>query len=202
MLSSAAVLNSLLAMLKTTAHQFNMECDVEDIELGIRQVTALALVAHELVLNAMKYGRKSVRVTLSAQHELARLTVEDDGTGLPQDFDYRAAANTGLTLVDTLTHHDLGGTIRFDNRDEGGVRVSLELPSRHSLSRGPRSVAGEEARVGSSRRRAGVKPGATSARRRPCPSLYRAPARSELPAVRRHRGRTAARRSPRYRAKA
>ena len=52
------------------------------------EVTTLGLVLTELVTNALKYGQGVVRVTFGQQPEgKARLIVEDEGPGVPSDFD-------------------------------------------------------------------------------------------------------------------
>ena len=55
---------------------------------GAAEVTTLGLVLTELATNALKYGRGAVRVTFrQPPGDQAVLAVEDDGPGLPADFD-------------------------------------------------------------------------------------------------------------------
>ncbi|HZT42610.1 MAG TPA: PAS domain S-box protein [Chthonomonadaceae bacterium] len=129
-LPANVVLERLLTLLETTARQQRLEYHIPDIRLSIRQATALTLIVHELVLNALKYGGKTVQVSMRAEGSSARLEVQDDGQGLPADFDPDLAANTGLALVESLTRNDLGGRLVFTNRKEGGAKVSLQFPLR------------------------------------------------------------------------
>src|SRR5579871_1528373 len=106
-LPASMVLERLLLLLKTTARQQQLEYEIPDIALNVRQATALTLIVHELVLNALKYGGKTVQVSLRAEGPSAWLEVQDDGQGLPADFDLQRSAGTGLMLVDSLARNDL-----------------------------------------------------------------------------------------------
>jgi two-component system sensor histidine kinase KdpD len=98
-----------------------------------------------LLDNVAKYTPAGTRVQISAQHEdeLVRVTVDDDGPGLPAaelervvDKFQRGAdegtvvgAGLGLTICRaTLRAH--GGDIRAGNRPGGGARFELTLPTR------------------------------------------------------------------------
>ena len=43
-------------------------------------------------------------------------------------FDPILAANTGLELVDSISRHDLQGTILYENRPQGGASVKVIFP--------------------------------------------------------------------------
>ena len=55
-----------------------------------------------------------------------RLTVQDDGVGLPKDFDLKHAVSMGLELVNTLTDQ-LEGTI--EAHVDGGTAVTVSFPA-------------------------------------------------------------------------
>jgi PAS domain S-box-containing protein len=101
----------------------------QDIWLTTRQATSLALVANELVSNAMKYGEGAIDVTLAVLDQEACLTVEDAGKGFKAGFNAETAANTGLELVNMLVQWDLQGEVAYDNRPSGGARVSVRMPT-------------------------------------------------------------------------
>jgi two-component sensor histidine kinase len=62
----------------------------------------VGLVALELVTNALKYGSGEVRVTVRQDGESIVLSVEDDGTALPADFDPSQSHGLGMRLVTSL----------------------------------------------------------------------------------------------------
>jgi two-component sensor histidine kinase len=60
----------------------------DDVEFPTAQIVPLGLIVNELVTNSVKHG--AGRITVSLIREATEgyvLTVTDDGTGLPADFD-------------------------------------------------------------------------------------------------------------------
>jgi len=128
-LSATEIFDRLLPLLGQTAGGRPIEADVEDVRLSARQGTALALVVNELISNAIKYGRGTVKLTLHVQEQTATLAVCNDGSGFPPGFHPATSAHTGLELVERLSRWDLGGAVHYENRPEGGawVRVLISL---------------------------------------------------------------------------
>jgi two-component sensor histidine kinase len=69
----------------------------------------------------------------------ARLSVEvsDDGSGLPEGFDFDVTTSLGLSIVRDLVRTQLDGTIVMRNRHENdagatGTAVLIELPVREA----------------------------------------------------------------------
>ena len=60
--------------------------------------------------------------------EHLRVTVQDDGRGLPEDFDPHSSGNLGLQIVRTLVEGELGGTFDMQPAPKGGTRVVLDFP--------------------------------------------------------------------------
>jgi two-component sensor histidine kinase len=95
-----------------------------------RQATAAGMVVNELVTNALKHGLAlqpcgTVQVMLQRQDEGARISVHDNGSGLPPNFDAKTNARLGLTIVQTLVERDLGGELTFHNA--AGTTVGFSL---------------------------------------------------------------------------
>ncbi len=93
--------------------------------------TSLALVAAELVHNAIEHGlagRESGRVVVTMRRlpSEIHMAVRDDGAGLPRGFDLETSANLGLAIVRTIVRDDLRGSL-----DLGGARgtsVTIRIP--------------------------------------------------------------------------
>ncbi len=125
--------------------EIKVEFDIDDIELNINQAVPSALIINELVSNAMKYafrGRKKGSIRVSAEQEGKRITfcVDDDGVGLPENFDHRNFDSLGMTLVEQLINQ-LEGDISFESRDGAHVHFGFEKgksqgSSSHFLSSG------------------------------------------------------------------
>ncbi|MCW3053886.1 MAG: uncharacterized protein JWN14_3056 [Chthonomonadales bacterium] len=118
----------LMPMLQPMTGGRPIAYSVDDLSLPIRQVTTLTILVNELVSNAVKHGSGKIEVRLVREEEHAVLEVTNEGPGLPPDFEPMTAANTGLELVESLTRYDLAGNVRYENRLEGGVRVSICFP--------------------------------------------------------------------------
>lgn len=128
LISVKAAMNKLIPLLQATTGGHHITYYVEDFLLTMRDGASLVLLVAEIVSNALKHGRREVKVTLKAHNETAHLEVCNDGPGFPVDFDWRKSAKTGLGLINSTGRHDLHGTILFDNPLDGGARVSVTFP--------------------------------------------------------------------------
>lgn len=94
------------------------------VEVAARQTTTLALVLNELATNSLRHGFEAgmraqqgvIRFSVWHDDETVCLELEDNGQGLPPDFDLEAATGLGLNLVRTLVEKDLHG--KFDMQCE------------------------------------------------------------------------------------
>ena len=59
-----------------------------------------------------------------------RLTVivQDNGVGLPEEFDLDSATSLGLQIVRTLVVSELGGRLEVKPRAGGGTKAVVDLP--------------------------------------------------------------------------
>jgi two-component sensor histidine kinase len=93
--------------------------------------TPLAVVLNELLQNAAEHGRPPdselrVEVDLVRSDGELRVTVRDDGVGLPEGFSISETATLGLSIVRGLIESQLGGTISM--RTDGGTLIELAIP--------------------------------------------------------------------------
>jgi PAS domain S-box-containing protein len=85
-----------------------LSLDLSPVTVNLDQATPCGLIVNELISNALKHGfiqGRSGTVTIRlAQDEggHVRLSVSDDGVGLPVDFEYRQAGSLGLQLISDL----------------------------------------------------------------------------------------------------
>jgi two-component system, sensor histidine kinase PdtaS len=103
--------------------------------------TALVLVLTELVQNAIEHAFPDARsgtVEVSADRARGqlRVTIRDDGVGLPPDFTSEKSDRLGLQIVRTLVSAELNGTVEFRPHDdsEPGTAAVVSMP----LGRRPR----------------------------------------------------------------
>jgi two-component sensor histidine kinase len=103
--------------------------------LDAQLATPLALVITELIHNALEHGLAeggdSVRVEVkitdddseSGKERDYEVKIIDNGTGLPDGFDWEKSSHLGLQIVRTLTENELKGTI--DLHREGSETVAV-----------------------------------------------------------------------------
>ena len=105
-----------------------LECKVEAAALERDRAVAVGLIVNELVTNAAKHAFADgavgvIRVSFSRHASGYRLTVEDDGRGLPDDYATRRQG-LGRGLVEAFTRQ-AGGALTIG---EGpGARFEVEL---------------------------------------------------------------------------
>ncbi len=123
---------TLLVMSQTTGQndtQFRVESDeiVVDIDTGI----SCGLILNELVSNSLKHAfpnetQGEIRITARKKtNGWLRLSVSDNGLGLPDGFNLQESQSLGLKLVETLSQQ-LNGEILIDQK--GGATFVLECP--------------------------------------------------------------------------
>jgi signal transduction histidine kinase len=96
----------------------------ETIDLGPRPTLQVLRILQEAVTNAMRHSgarRIAVESTTAAGAPI-RITISDDGTGLPEGF----RRGRGLTSMETRARN-LGGTLMITT-GTGGTRLVLEVP--------------------------------------------------------------------------
>lgn len=111
---------------------FHVEVDVVDEEVEGQAALKLALIISELVMNAFKHNQgadQPLTVHLSYQNsgDYRQLVVEDDGEGLPIEFDPERDSGIGMRIVRVISQ-EMGGELRRDSRSKG-ARFIFEFPN-------------------------------------------------------------------------
>ena len=106
----------------------------DNVSLPSQRATSLALIANELIQNALEHGmagrnRGRINISLFRQGERLRLRVTDNGHGLPPDFDPGANLGLGLEIVRTSVTEDMQGSFDISPVSEGrGAQVEVIVP--------------------------------------------------------------------------
>ena len=84
-----------------------LETEVTPALLDLRQAVPLALILNELITNALKYGCPlgkpcRIRVVFETQGETYRLSVSDEGPGLPQGAAPKTTKSLGMRAIQAL----------------------------------------------------------------------------------------------------
>jgi two-component sensor histidine kinase len=88
--------------------------------LNIDQALACGLIINELISNAIKHAFTncqgcSIIIGLHHRNHLIEMTIQDNGIGLPNDFDCSNTTSLGLSLVHDLVTEQLEGSITVQN---------------------------------------------------------------------------------------
>lgn len=87
----------------------HFQCNIERISLDISQAIPVGLIVNEAITNSIKYAfppgrRGSIAIDMTrSPAEKIILSIEDDGIGLPQDFNYLHANSLGMKLMKGLS---------------------------------------------------------------------------------------------------
>jgi two-component sensor histidine kinase len=123
--------------------------DLGEVDADV--ATPLAVVLAELLQNAVEHAFPGVgaasgdevdggvegHVALVLDHSRGhlRLTVRDDGCGLPAGFDIDRTSSLGLSIVRDLVTSQLGGSIAMESI--GGTLVTIDVPEPGRGDSGP-----------------------------------------------------------------
>jgi two-component sensor histidine kinase len=113
--------------------RINFTLQGPSIWLPARQATACALVINELLQNAVEHGfeqrsQGNIVITLVDEGDQVLITIDDDGHGLPDDFNPSAPASLGLQIARTLVTEDLQGALDLLDNDNGGTMAKISFP--------------------------------------------------------------------------
>ena len=123
---------ALAELLGADGRQRALVVRAEATPLAADTARSLGLVVNELVTNAFRHAFAADgpgTVWVECGRDTAgrlRLSVSDDGAGLPEGFEPGAGGGLGLRLV-TATAKQLGATL--DMGRDGGTHVTLALPA-------------------------------------------------------------------------
>ena len=107
------------------------QVDAEDLFLPVDQAIPCALVINEALSNAFKHafrGRSRGIILVSARQEgeNIHISIQDDGTGIPEDVDINHATSLGLKLIRSLVQQLRGG-LTIESTFRGSV-VNVDFP--------------------------------------------------------------------------
>ena len=95
--------------------------DLEKIYLDITKAVPCGIIINELITNAAKHAfsdhsEKKISISLKREGEKVRLSVSDNGVGLPEDFSIQKSSSLGMSLVNILIKQ-LEGEISMNGRN-------------------------------------------------------------------------------------
>ncbi|NGP90039.1 PAS domain S-box protein [Fodinibius halophilus] len=117
--------------MKGAKRDVEIEVDCDEISLNINQALPSTLIINELITNAFKYAFEEDRsgkilVKFKQEEDLITIIVQDDGPGLPTQFEEMAEQSLGHQLVNQLVKQ-LKGEIRVKSSQKKGTRYEIRF---------------------------------------------------------------------------
>ena len=124
------IVTSISKMYYELTQKIAVKMDVEPVQLNINQAHPCSLIMNEVITNAYKHAftkaeSGKIRIQLYTQGESVYISIADNGSGLPEDFDVDKDKTLGNTLLKTLVKQ-LNGAYQYIS-DEGGTTFTLSF---------------------------------------------------------------------------
>jgi len=131
LIESCAILVSSLAVKERVGfvQQLETNCFVSP-----HQAQIIGLIVNEVMTNAVKHAHPTgipVQMRLACRRAGKagfEIEIEDDGIGLPEDFDYKTSSGVGFTLIRSLAS-TLNATLTIES-DSLGTSFRMTVPPR------------------------------------------------------------------------
>lgn len=110
--------------------------DLDHVTLGIEQAIPCSLLVNEVIVNSFKhafpnYKEGTLRLKLDYDEPDLKLEIEDDGVGLPDDFDIQQQDSLGMTLIQALANQLEGEISLSSNSGKEGTKFELSFKKNH-----------------------------------------------------------------------
>jgi len=125
----------LLASYNINPDWIQTEMNIQSIQFNLDTAIPCGLLINELVSNSLKHGFTNQRPgkiyiflgIIDEAKEMIRLKVEDDGVGLPEEFNPGKSSSLGVSLITSLTQQ-LRGTLKFQNNPGASFEITFPKP--------------------------------------------------------------------------
>jgi len=126
----------------------------QGLTMATDRAVALLLMTTELITNSLKHAypgsnKGSVRIGVSVAQRHLSLRVDDDGRGLPVDFNPSSSTGLGMRIVQGMVAQ-LGGELQIEPRSPGAhfrARVPRDAPAKNATRDRPRTLSSNVTRL-------------------------------------------------------
>ena len=110
----------------------SVESEVEDFNITTKMMSSLGIMVNEIITNSMKYAfpknnKDIIRIEGTKTGTKVKISIGDNGIGIPAGIEVGKTKGFGMILIDTLTKQ-LGGTSRIERNN--GTTFVLEFESK------------------------------------------------------------------------
>ncbi len=120
-----------------TDKKIDYQLDTVNVELDVSQAVPLGLILNEAISNAIKYafpneGKGIVQIELKNTHDNHyKLTISDNGIGVPNDFEIENRDSLGMNLMLGLSSQIDGD---FEIKNENGLKIIINFIKKQQLT--------------------------------------------------------------------
>jgi two-component sensor histidine kinase len=109
--------------------EVEIQIEGDKVSLNVNQAVPFGILANELIVNAYKYAFKNQnkgKITLRLEREknILKFSVQDNGIGLPSEFDIDKLSSLGMTLVRTLATQ-LEAKLGWNSSEGKGTKFTI-----------------------------------------------------------------------------
>lgn len=109
--------------------EIDIEYDLDSVSIDLDQAIPCSLIVNEIIVNCYKHAFHTIddgKINIESNFNSPELTIkiEDNGIGLPEDFDINTQQSLGMTLIQTLARQ-LEGEVSFSSSDGSGTTFEL-----------------------------------------------------------------------------
>lgn len=117
---------------QVSASRIELDTNIANVQLGIDMAVPCGLIINELVSNALKHAfpggsAGKIQVKLTGKRGTASLSIQDNGTGLPEEIGLLNSETLGLRLVRSLVTQ-LEGEVRIERSQGTEIRIDFPVP--------------------------------------------------------------------------
>lgn len=129
--AAKGIYDELLKSMVSPELKLETSFSMEEINLPAKKANDVALVLNELLQNALEHGFEKAKegkldVSFKEYEKEYILEIQDNGKGLPKDFDITKTKSLGLKIIRTMVVADLKGTFDLISLEKGTLaRVKI-----------------------------------------------------------------------------
>jgi PAS domain S-box-containing protein len=121
------LVESIRQTYSSVEYEVDISYDLDTVSLELEEAIPCSLIVNEVVVNCYKHAFKFAKrgtITIKSVFEEPNLeiTIEDDGCGLPGDFDIESQDTLGMNLIQTLATQ-LEGIVEFESGESNNGTI-------------------------------------------------------------------------------
>ncbi|TDO93857.1 ribose transport system ATP-binding protein [Halanaerobium saccharolyticum] len=115
--------------------EIKIKKELEDIFIPYNKATTIVLIVNELVANCYEHAFSDqdfgkIIVKCKKINDRISLVIQDNGKGMPEDFDVENSTTLGLSIVYSIINNEFNGKIDFNALDKG-TKVTIKIPFKY-----------------------------------------------------------------------